>query len=54
MLPPLGAAYPNYNSDISGNYEQGAGSKLKAHKTSGGRKTPVLHTIPLGIVIFLV
>jgi len=39
MLPPLGAAYPNYNiSDISGNYEQGAGSKLKAHKTSGGRK----------------
>jgi len=33
---------------------QGAGSKVKAHKTSGGRKTPVRHTIPLGIVIFLV
>jgi len=33
---------------------QGAGSKVKAHKTSGGRKMPVRHTIPLGIVIFLV
>jgi len=32
----------------------GAGSKVKAHKTSGGRKMPVRHTIPLGIVIFLV
>jgi len=30
------------------------GSKLKAHKTSGGPKMPVRHTIPLGIVIFLV
>jgi len=30
------------------------GSKVKAHKTSGGRKTLVRHTIPLGIVIFLV
>jgi len=27
---------------------------VKAHKTSGGRKMPVRHTIPLGIVIFLV
>jgi len=27
---------------------------VKAHKTSGGRKIPVRHTIPLGIVIFLV
>jgi len=27
---------------------------LKAHKTSGGGRTPVRHTIPLGIVIFLV
>jgi len=27
---------------------------VKAHKTSGGRKMPVSHTIPLGIVIFLV
>jgi len=33
---------------------QGAGSKVKAHKTSGGGRTPVRHTIPLGIVIFLV
>jgi len=33
---------------------QGAGSKVKAPKTSGGRRTPVRHTIPLGIVIFLV
>jgi len=33
---------------------QVAGSKVKAHKTSGGRKMPVRHTIPLGIVIFLV
>jgi len=33
---------------------QGAGSKVKAHKTSGGRKMPVRHTIPLGIVVFLV
>jgi len=32
----------------------GAGSKGKAPMTSGGRKTPVRHTIPLGIVIFLV
>jgi len=32
----------------------GAGSKVKALKTSGGRKMPVRHTIPLGIVIFLV
>jgi len=29
-------------------------SKLKAPKTSGGGRTPVRHTIPLGIVIFLV
>jgi len=27
---------------------------VKARKTSGGRKMPVRHTIPLGIVIFLV
>jgi len=27
---------------------------VKQHKTSGGRKMPVRHTIPLGIVIFLV
>jgi len=27
---------------------------LKALKTSGGGRTPVRHTIPLGIVIFLV
>jgi len=27
---------------------------VKAHKTSGGRKMPVRHTIPLGMVIFLV
>jgi len=27
---------------------------VKAPKTSGGRRTPVRHTIPLGIVIFLV
>jgi len=27
---------------------------VKEHKTSGGRKMPVRHTIPLGIVIFLV
>jgi len=27
---------------------------VKAHKTSGGRKMPVRHRIPLGIVIFLV
>jgi len=27
---------------------------LKAPKTSGGGRTPVRHTIPLGIVIFLV
>jgi len=33
---------------------QGAGSKVKAPKTSGGGRTPVRHTIPLGIVIFLV
>jgi len=33
---------------------QGEGSKLKAPKTSGGGRTPVRHTIPLGIVIFLV
>jgi len=33
---------------------QGAGSKVKAPKTSGGRRTTVHHTIPLGIVIFLV
>jgi len=33
---------------------QGARSKVKAHKTSGERKMPVRHTIPLGIVIFLV
>jgi len=34
----------------------GAGriSELKATKTSGGGRTPVRHTIPLGIVIFLV
>jgi len=32
----------------------GAGSKVNAHKTSGGHKMPVRHTIPLGIVIFLV
>jgi len=32
----------------------GSGYKVKAHKTSGGRKMPVRHTIPLGIVIFLV
>jgi len=31
---------------------QGQGSKLKANKTSGGGRTPVRHTIPLGIVIF--
>jgi len=30
------------------------GSKVKVHKTSGGCKTPVRLTIPLGIVIFLV
>jgi len=30
------------------------GCKVKAPKTSGGRRTPVRHTIPLGIVIFLV
>jgi len=33
---------------------QEEGSKLKAPKTSGGGKTPVRHTIPLGIVIFVV
>jgi len=33
---------------------QGEGSKVKALKTSGGGRTPVRHTIPLGIVIFLV
>jgi len=27
---------------------------LKAPKTSGGGRTPVRHTIPLGIVIFIV
>jgi len=27
---------------------------VKAPKTSGGRRTPVCHTIPLAIVIFLV
>jgi len=27
---------------------------VKASKTSGGRRTPVRHTIALGIVIFLV
>jgi len=27
---------------------------VKAPKTSGGGRTPVRHTIPLGIVIFLV
>jgi len=32
----------------------GEGSKVKVPKTSGGRKMPVRHTIPLGIVIFLV
>jgi len=31
-----------------------AGSNVKVHKTSGGRKMPVRHTIPIGIVIFLV
>jgi len=31
----------------------GEGSKVKARKTSGGGRTPVRHTIPLGIVIFL-
>jgi len=30
------------------------GSKVKALKTRGGRRTPVRHAIPLGIVIFLV
>jgi len=30
------------------------GSKVKAPKTSGGCRTPVRHTIPLGIVISLV
>jgi len=33
---------------------QGAGSKVMAPKTSGGGRTSVRHTIPLGIVIFLV
>jgi len=33
---------------------QGAGSKVKAPMTSGVGRTPVRHTIPLGIVIFLV
>jgi len=33
---------------------QGEGSKLKAPKTNGGGRTPVRHTIPIGIVIFLV
>jgi len=33
---------------------QGLGFKVKAPKTSGGGRTPVRHTIPLGIVIFLV
>jgi len=33
---------------------QGEASKLKAPKTSGGGRTPVRHTIPLGIVLFLV
>jgi len=33
---------------------QREGSKLKAPKTSGGGRTPVRHTIPLGIAIFLV
>jgi len=35
---------------------QGEGTKVKATKTSGGGGggTPVRHTIPLGIVIFLV
>jgi len=33
---------------------QGEGSKLKVPKTSGEGRTPVRHTIPLGIVIFLV
>jgi len=32
---------------------QGEGSKVNAPKTSGGGKTPVHHTIPLGIIIFL-
>jgi len=32
---------------------QGEGSKLKAPKTSGGVRTPVHHTILIGIVIFL-
>jgi len=33
---------------------QGEGTKVKATKTSGGGGAPVRHTIPLGIVIFLV
>jgi len=32
---------------------RGQGCKDKVPKTSGGRRTPVRHTIPLGIVIFL-
>jgi len=43
--------YVNEGVGIPG---EGAGSKVKAHTTSGGRKMPVRHTIPLGIVIFLV
>jgi len=57
MLPPLGATPPPilkhliYLENIPGAGRPG-GSKLKA--TSGGCRTPVRHTIPLGIVIFLV
>jgi len=33
---------------------QGAGSKVKAPKTSEGHRTAIRHTIPLGIAIVLV
>jgi len=32
----------------------GAGSKVKAHWTSGGRKMPVRHTIPLVLAILCI
>jgi len=42
------------NEGVGDSEGQGAGSKVKAPKTSGGRRTPVIHTIPLGNAIFLV
>jgi len=48
------AVYINEGVVIPGGGGHGKGSKVKAPKTSGGCRMPFRHTIPLGIVIFLV